>query len=72
MYISQNSTYNIRSTELKEKIIGLLKENDGRMEQEEVCNLLGIDTYQIPWGHNIGWAVCLQVGGTYHLILSGQ
>ena len=62
----------VNNIELKEKIIRLLKENDGRMEREEVCTLLEINAYEIPWGHNIGWAVCLQVGGTYHLILSGQ
>ena len=62
----------VNNIELKEKIIRLLKENDGRMEVEKVCTLLGIDVYQIPWGHNIGWAKCLQVSGTYHLILSGQ
>ena len=59
-------------TELQEKIIHLLKENDGRMEVEKVCNLLGITLQEIPWGYNIGWAKCLQIGGTYHLILSGQ
>ena len=59
-------------TELQEKIIQLLKDNDGRMEAEKVCNLLGITMNEIPWGYNIGWARCLQVGGVYHLILSGQ
>ena len=49
-----------------------MKENDGRMEAEKVCNLLGITMNEIPWGYNIGWARCLQVGGVYHLILSGQ
>ena len=53
-----------------EKIIQLLKDNDGRMEAEKVCNLLGITMNEIPWGYNIGWARCLQVGGVYHLILS--
>ena len=62
----------VDNIELKEKIIRLLKENDGRMEREEVCTLLEINAYEIPWGHNIGWAVCLQVSGSYHLILSGQ
>ena len=62
----------VNNIELKEKIIRLLKENDGRMKQEEVCTLLGIDICEIPWGYNIGWGVCLQVGGTHYLILSGQ
>ena len=62
----------VNNIELKEKILRLLKENDGRMEVEKVCNLLGITLQEIPWGYNIGWANCLQIGGTYHLILSGQ
>ena len=64
-----------RSTEpleLKEKILLLLTENDGEMEQKKLCTLLGITAYEIPWGYNIGYAQCLQASGEYHLILSGQ
>ena len=63
----------INNAKLKRKeIIRLLKENGGEMEEEKVCTLLGIDICEIPWGYNIGWGVCLQVGGTHYLILSGQ
>ena len=58
--------------ELKEKIIHLLKENDGEMDQKKLCTLLGITAYEIPWGYNIGWANCWQINGTYHLVLSKQ
>ena len=56
--------------ELQKKIIRLLKENNGEMEEEKVCTLLGIDAYEVPWGYNIGWARCLQSNQKYHLILS--
>ena len=58
------------SIELRKKIISLLKENSGEMEEEKICALLGIDSYEVPWGHNIGWARCLQSNQKYHLILS--
>ena len=58
--------------ELQKEIIHLLKENGGEMDQKKLCTLLGITAYEIPWGYNIGWANCLQVGGTYHLVLSKQ
>jgi hypothetical protein len=54
------------------EIIRLLKENDGEMKVEEICDILGIVPYDIPWGHNIGWAKCLQPNQKYHLILSGE
>ena len=41
------------------------------MEEKILCTLLGITPYEIPWGYNIGWARAIQVGGIYHLILSG-
>jgi len=50
----------------------VLKENDGEMKVEEICNILGIIPCDIPWGHNIGWAKCLQPNQKYHLILSGK
>ena len=58
--------------ELQQKIIQLLKENNGEMEEGRVCALLGITSYEIPWGYNIGWARCIQSNQKYHLILSGQ
>ena len=58
------------SIELRKKIISLLKENSGEMEEEKICALLGIDAYEVPWGYNIGWARCLQSNQKYHLILS--
>ena len=58
--------------ELQEKIIQLLKNNNGEMELNEVCSLLSITSYDVPWGYNIGYAKCLQVGGVYHLLLSRQ
>ena len=48
------------SIELRKEIISLLKENSGEMEEEKICALLGIDSYEVPWGYNIGWARCLQ------------
>ena len=56
--------------ELQKKIIQLLKENNGEMEEGRVCSLLGIDAFEVPWGYNIGWARCLQSNQKYHLILS--
>ena len=56
--------------ELQQKIIQLLKENNGEMEEGRVCALLGITSYEIPWGYNIGWARCIQSNQKYHLILS--
>ena len=50
----------------------MLKENDGEMKEKEVCDILGIVPYDIPWGHNIGWAKCLQPNQKYHLILSSE
>ena len=58
--------------ELQKKIIFLLKENNGEIEEEKLCDVLGIAAYEIPWGYNIGWARCLQPNQKYHLILSGQ
>ena len=57
---------------LKEKILLLLTENNGEMDQKKLCTLLGITAYEIPWGYNTGYARCLQASGEYHLVLSGQ
>ena len=56
--------------ELRKEVIRLLKENNGEMEEKKVCTLLGINAYEVPWGHNIGWARCLQSNQKYHLVLS--
>ena len=56
--------------ELRKEILRLLKENNGEMEEVKVCTLLGINTYEVPWGYNIGWARCIQSNQKYHLILS--
>ena len=56
--------------ELQQKIIQLLKENNGEMEEGRVCSLLGIDAFEVPWGYNIGWARCIQSNQKYHLVLS--
>ena len=56
--------------ELQQKIIILLKENNGEMEEGRVCSLLGIDAFEVPWGYNIGWARCIQSNQKYHLVLS--
>jgi len=58
--------------DIQKKIIRLLKENSGEMEEKKVCTILGIAFYDIPWGYNVGWARCLQSNQKYHLILSGQ
>ena len=60
----------MNTKELQKEIIRMLKENDGEMKEDEVCDILGIIPYDIPWGHNIGWARCLQPNQKYHLILS--
>ena len=58
--------------ELQKKIIQLLKENNGEMEVSRICDLLGITSYEIPWGYNIGWAKCLQSNQKWHLVLSNK
>ena len=55
---------------LQKEILILLRNHDGSMEEELVCDLLGITRTDIPWGYEIGWARCHQVGGKFHLILS--
>ena len=55
---------------LRNEILTLLKNNGGSMEEKLVCEHLRIARADIPWGHNIGWARCLQLGGKFHLILS--
>jgi len=62
----------MNTKELQKEIIHMLKENDGEMEVDEICDILGIIPYDIPWGHNIGWFKCLQPNQKYHLILSGE
>ena len=62
----------MNNKELTETIIRLLKNNNGEMEEEILCTLLGITWIEIPWGYNIGWAKCLQTNQKYHLILSEQ
>ena len=57
---------------IQKEIIRLLKENNGEIEEKILCALLRITPYDIPWGHNIGWAKCLQPNQKYHLILSGK
>jgi len=56
---------------LRNEILTLLKNNDGSMEEKLVCEHLRIARSDIPWGYNIGWARCHQLGGKFHLILSG-
>lgn len=34
----------------------LLKESGGSIKESEVCERFGIGSFDIPWGHNIGWA----------------
>ena len=58
--------------ELRKKIIRVLRENNGEMEVTELCDLLGIDSYEVPWGYNIGWAKCLQSNQKWHLVLSDK
>lgn len=55
---------------LQKEILALLRNHGGRMEEELVCQLLGITREEIPWGYKIGWARCHQLGGNFHLILS--
>ncbi len=60
----------MNTKELQQEIIRMLKENGGEMKEDEVCDILGIVPYDIPWGHNIGWAKCLQANQKYHLIVT--
>ena len=55
---------------LQNEILALLRDNDGSMEEDLVCERLGITGFNIPWGYKIGWARCHQVDGKFHLILS--
>ena len=55
---------------LQKEILILLRNHDGSMEEELVCDLLGITRIDIPWGYKIGWARCHKKDGTFHLILS--
>jgi hypothetical protein len=57
---------------LRDIIKTVLKNHDGNLPENEVCKLLGITTSDIPWGHNIGWARCLQVNQEFNLVLSGS
>ena len=56
---------------LQKEILALLRNHGGRMEEELVCQLLGITREEIPWGYKIGWGRCHHLGGNFHLILSG-
>lgn len=60
------------NTELQEKIVDLLKDNNGRMEESALCDQLNISRHEIPWGYNMGWARLHQVGGYFDLVLSGS
>jgi hypothetical protein len=62
----------LETSVLQRKIISLLKDNNGEIEEEKVCTLLGIARHEIPWGHDIGWAMCLQIDQKYHLVLSSS
>ena len=42
----------------------LLKESGGSIKESEVCERFGIGSFDIPWGHNIGWARVLKSGDT--------
>jgi len=52
-------------------IIKVLKNHGGELSEKKVCKLLGITPSDIPWGHNVGWARCLQLDQEFTLILSG-
>ena len=41
-----------------------LKENGGSIKESEVCERFAIGSFDIPWGHNIGWARVLKSGDT--------
>ena len=56
---------------IQDAIIKVLKNHGGELPEKKVCNLLGITTSDIPWGHNIGWARCLQLDQEFTLIISG-
>ena len=62
----------LRDSELENKIIQILKDNNGEMESEILCDLLGITSFDIPWGYKIGWSKCLQANQKYHLIINNK
>ena len=55
---------------LVKEINKLLQQNDGQIPEVEICQIFDLQPYDIPWGHNIGWARALQPNQTYHLIQS--
>ena len=56
---------------IQDAIIKVLKNHGGELSEKKVCNLIGITTSDIPWGHNVGWARCLQLDQEFTLIISG-
>ena len=55
---------------LQAKIIQLLKENNGEISEELLCEALGITPFEIPWGYKIGYSKCLQANQKNHLFIS--
>ena len=58
--------------ELQKEIIRLLINNNGKIKEKTLCELLSITSYEIPWGYNVGYARCLQSNQEYYLMLSGH
>ena len=56
---------------IQDAIINVLKNHGGELPEKKVCKLIGITPSDIPWGHNVGWARCLQLDQEFTLILSG-
>ena len=52
------------------KINELLTKNGGRMPEKEVCRILDIDPYDIPWGIHGYWYRSFLPNQTYDLIQS--
>ena len=65
--VTQNIDYGTKKWLVKE-INKILKHHNGQMSEVEICQIFGLRPYDIPWGHNIGWARTLQSDQTYHLI----
>ena len=54
--------------QLIKEINKLLTENGGRMPETEVCQILNIKSFDIPWGNHQTWARSFQANQTFDLI----
>ena len=53
---------------LIEKIENLLSENNDQMTEAEVCKVLNITSWEIPWGDKVTWGREFQTNQTFDLV----